>query len=226
MFFAGGIKIIPMICIRLDKGNILEAVNKAVSVLQKGGIVAYPTETFYGLGVKFDMPGSLKKLYEVKGRPREKALPVIIGEKGSLFSIVPQGWLENISSVVKSLMDRFWPGPLTFLLPAKEGLSEYLTADTGKIAVRIPGESFALRLAKEAGFPVVATSANRSGMPPAVNAETVIRYFGDDVDLVIDGGETPGGLPSTIVDASGNEIEIAREGAIRRDKIEELLLTP
>ena len=95
-------------------------------------------------------------------------------------------------------------------------MSPYLTANTGNIAVRIPGESAALYLVREAGFPITATSANPSGMPPAEDADAVIRYFGEKIDMVIDGGRTAGGLPSTIVDAAGESIKIVREGAIPR----------
>jgi L-threonylcarbamoyladenylate synthase len=211
-----------MIRIHLREDTLDEALSTATTMLLGGEIIAYPTETFYGLGVKFDLSGSLKKLYEVKKRPEEKAMPLMLGERTSLSLIVSSGWLEHIPLAAVSLMDRFWPGPLTLLLPAKEGLSEYLTARTGKIAVRIPGESFALRLAKRAGFPITATSANLSNMPPAGNGAEVIRYFAGEIALLIDGGPTPGGLPSTIVDASEKRIRIIREGAVRRDEIENL----
>lgn len=208
-----------MVHIRLAKDKIDEAINKTINVLEIGEIIAYPTETFYGLGVKFDIFDSLKKLYELKKRPKEKTMPVIIGDRSFLSEIILESWLEDIPLETKLLMDRFWPGPLTLLLPAKEGLSEHLTSNTGKIAVRIPGESFALHLAKKAGFPITATSANPSGMPPAKNADSVIKYFGESIDLLIDGGKTPGGLPSTIVDPSDGRIKIVREGAIGRNEI-------
>ncbi len=114
-------------------------------------------------------------------------------------------------------MDRFWPGPLTLIFLAKENLSEYITAGTHTVAVRIPGESFALHLAITANFPITATSANPSGYAPAQDAETVIRYFGDKIDLIIDGGHTSGGLPSTIVDVTGDEIKLLREGAVKKE---------
>jgi len=196
-------------------GNIHAVLDEAVAILQRGGIVAYPTETFYGIGVRFDISASLHRLYWLKRRPREKAMPVIIGDIRSLSEIVSPVWLENIPSSAQSLMERFWPGPLTLLLPARAGLSEYLTAETGMIAVRIPGESFALGLATRAGFPITATSANISGMRPAEDAATVMQYFGDSLDLLIDGGRTSGTAPSTIVNASGDGIMILREGAIR-----------
>jgi len=212
-----------MIRTKLNEAGIDEAVNEAIVVLLRGGIIAYPTETFYGLGVKFDMPGSLKCLYELKKRPAEKAMPVIIGHRGLLSMLVPEEWLAHLPNEAQSLMDRFWPGPLTALFPAKKGLSEFLTAATGMIAVRVPGESFALRLAKKAGFPLTATSANLSAMPPAVNAEEITHYFGERLDLIIDGGQARGGLPSTIVDATGAGIRIVREGAILRREIEHCL---
>jgi L-threonylcarbamoyladenylate synthase len=169
--------------------------------------------------VKFDLPRSLQRLYELKKRPREKAMPVIIGRRAALSGIVSPEWFEHVPPFVQSLMDRFWPGPLTLLIPARKGLPEYLTADTGMVAVRMPGESFALPLARHAGFPITATSANLSGTPPADSAEMVIEYFGEGVDLVIDGGQTPGGLPSTIVDVSGGRVTVVREGVIMRDEI-------
>ncbi len=208
-----------MLITKLHKNSIHDILNEAVGILNAGGIVAYPTETFYGLGVKFDRPGSLKRLYELKKRPADKAMPVIIGNTGMLSDIVSQQWLENIPQPARSLMDRFWPGALTLLLPAKAGLSEFLTAGTGLIAVRIPAGSFALDLARKAGFPITATSANISGMAPAVNAREVAGYFHNKIDLLVDGGDTPGGLPSTIVEAEGLQVSIMREGAIGKKEI-------
>jgi L-threonylcarbamoyladenylate synthase len=150
-------------------------------------------------------------------------MPVIIGRRADLSAIVSPEWLAHIPPFTQSLMDRFWPGPLTLLIPAKKGLPEYLTADTGMIAVRMPGESFALQLAKHAGFPVTATSANLSGTPSADRAGMVLHYFGEGVDLVIDGGQTPGGLPSTIVDVTGARVSIVREGVITRGEIERFI---
>ncbi|MDP3048206.1 MAG: L-threonylcarbamoyladenylate synthase [Thermodesulfovibrionales bacterium] len=203
--------------IKITEDNRKEILRKAVVILNDGGIVAYPTETFYGLGVKFDKEASLRKLYELKKRPKEKPMPLIIGNRASLSMIA-----VFVNEIAESLMDKFWPGPLTLLLEAKKGLSPYLTADTGRIAVRIPGESAALYLVREAGFPITATSANPSGIPPAEDADSVIRYFGKKIDMVIDGGRTAGGLPSTIVDAAGESIKIVREGAIPRSILEKM----
>ena len=209
----------PLISIKPTKKNINEVIDLSITVLEKGGIIACPTETFYGLGAKFDKPDSLKRLYKIKKRPKDKAMPVIIGSEGLLQKIVLREWLEHIPESVKSLMEKFWPGPLTILLPASEKISDYLTAGTGRVAVRVPGESFALQLAARAGFPLTATSANPSGMPPAETPEAVVRYFGDKIDLLIEGGRTPGGLPSTIVDVAGRKIRVVREGAVKRNRL-------
>ena len=201
-----------MLRIKVNELNLEQVLHYTADMLKKGGIIAYPTETFYGLGAKFDMEDSLKKLYDIKQRPEEKAMPLIIGNKELLTVIT-----ASMNKTAVSLMDRFWPGPLTLIFPAKENLSEYITAGTHKVAVRIPGESFALYLAITASFPITATSANLSGTSPAQDAETVIRYFGDKIDLIIDGGATSGGLPSTIVDVTGDEIKLLREGAVKKE---------
>lgn len=192
--------------------NKRQALVSAIRTLKKGGIIAYPTETFYALGVKFDLPGSLQNLYEIKKRPREKALPLIIGKREMLGLVA-----APVSKKTLSLMDRFWPGPLTLILAAKENISEYLTAGTHTVAVRIPGRSFSLDLARAVDFPITATSANISGMPPAQDAATVVQYFGDAIDLVVDGGRTPGGNSSTIADVTGKDFQILREGAIGKE---------
>ncbi len=200
--------------IRINEKNPDETASMAVEALRDGAVIAYPTETFYGIGAKFDIESALKKLCRIKNRPPEKALPLVIGTTGALGLLT-----DSVPAGAQKLIDAFWPGPLTILLKAKSNLSGYLTAGTGKVAVRVPGESFALLLARESGFPVTATSANPSGLPAAADAATVIRYFNNLLDIVIDGGITHGGLPSTIVDAAGDRIQIIREGAVPKDSL-------
>ena len=201
-----------MSLLRLNEENITRVLHRAVDILMAGGIVAYPTETFYGLGVKFDREDSLAKLHEIKQRPRDKALPIIIGSRELLAHLV-----LSVNDKAERLMKRFWPGPLTLIVPAKENLSLFITGGTHTVAVRIPGDSCALRLAEYARFPITATSANLSGNPPAQDAETVDRYFGDTIDLIIDGGPTKGTLPSTIADVTEGNLHIVREGTIKRE---------
>jgi len=203
--------------LRLDDDNTEDLLSLAVDILKNSGVIAFPTETFYGIGAKFDRDDALRTIYEIKKRPQEKAMPLIIGER-DLLSVIA---LE-VSSAASVLMDTFWPGPLTLILPARENISDYITAGTHTVAVRIPGESFALRLAQTAHFPITATSANLSGLPPARDIETILGYFGDRIDLIIDAGTTPGGLPSTIVDVRGADLKVLREGVIGRKSLEGL----
>ncbi|RME67042.1 MAG: threonylcarbamoyl-AMP synthase, partial [Nitrospirae bacterium] len=154
---------------------------------------------------------ALKRVYEIKNRPMEKAIPLIIGDI-PLVELVA----EVQSPLEEEIMKRYWPGPLTILLKAKNGLSEYITAGTGKVALRVPGESFALELAKAAGFPITATSANPSGSPPADSAEMILKYFATEVDLLVDGGRTRGYEPSTIVEVVNDQIKIIRRGIIKK----------
>jgi L-threonylcarbamoyladenylate synthase len=199
----------------ISKINLEQTLVQTVEALKKGCIVAYPTETFYGLGVKFDLEDSLKRLYDLKKRARDKAMPLIFGDK-KLLPLVARSANRNALLLMKD----FWPGPLTLVLRSKNNISGYITAGTGKVAVRMPGKSFALSLSQKADFFITATSANLSGMTPAQDAETVVRYFGDEIDVVIDVGPTPGGLPSTILDVTGRKMRILREGAISRESLD------
>ncbi|MDO8281546.1 MAG: L-threonylcarbamoyladenylate synthase [Thermodesulfovibrionia bacterium] len=193
----------------INESGLEVAVNEAVAALRKGGIVAYPTESYYALGVMASDEAALKKLYEIKMRPIQKALPVIVGSEDTLKTIV-----ISIPEAARMLMEKFWPGPLTLIFEAKAGLPELLTAGLGKVAVRLPGEGFALSMAKAAGFPITATSANLSSMPPARYPDEVIKYFGHSIELMIDAGETPGGKPSTIVNVTVEPYKLLREGRV------------
>ncbi len=177
-------------------------------ILRQGGIIAYPTETYYGLGVKYDILQALQRLYDIKRRPTDMAMPLIIGDMKQLLMLT-----ERITDEAAALIGKFWPGPLTLLFEARSDLPDFITAGN-KVAVRMPGESFALSLARVAGFPLTATSANISGMPPGKNIPMVMNYFNDAFDLVIDGGESESMLPSTIVDATGPELSVLRLGLV------------
>lgn len=192
----------------LKAGDDDKVLSEAVRVLKSGGIVAYPTETFYALGANANDERALKKIYELKGRSPRNPLSVIIGGRKALKLLA-----KKIPPESKRLMEKFWPGPLTIVFESSRKVSKVLTSETGKIAVRIPGGKIALLIAKKTGFPVTSTSANPSGRAPARECKKVIEYFGDSIDLVLDGGRTPGGRPSTIVDVSG-PLRIIREGAI------------
>jgi L-threonylcarbamoyladenylate synthase len=185
---------------------------EALTVLNRGGIVAYPTESFYALGVSATDEEALKKLFALKERPADKPLPVIVGDMDTLMTMV-----KGVSGQAGDLMKQYWPGPLTLILQANDNVPPLLTAGTGRVAVRIPGASAALDLAQALKIPITATSANPSGRAPAETSEKVISYFGDKVDLVINAGKTPGGRPSTIVDVSVTPPGILRQGSISLD---------
>ncbi|MBI4844069.1 MAG: threonylcarbamoyl-AMP synthase [Nitrospirae bacterium] len=191
----------------LKKTPLEQAISEAITALKEGGIVAYPTESYYALGVTATDESAIKRVCELKQRPADKAMPVIIGDRAALKVLA-----EQVPEEAEALMKRFWPGPLTLIFMARKGLPELLAAGTGKVAARIPGEGFALSLAIAAGFPITATSANISSMPPADNPKDIIRYFGEMIDLIIDGGKTPGGKPSTIVDVTVSPMRVLREG--------------
>ena len=195
--------------IPFNENSSAKIIADSIEILKGGGIVAYPTESFYALGVLATDEEALKKLFLLKKRSAEKPLPLIIGGPEALETVV-----KRVPERAVELMKRYWPGPLTIVFEAADNISDLLTAGTGKVAVRVPGESVALHLAREAGFPITATSANISTKPPADNPDAVLSYFGDSIDLIIDGGITPGGKPSTIVDATVNPIRVLREGSV------------
>ncbi|HMK61667.1 MAG TPA: L-threonylcarbamoyladenylate synthase [Dissulfurispiraceae bacterium] len=190
-----------------------DAIKLAATKLLDGGIIAYPTETFYGLGVKYDNSAALERLYAIKQRPLAKTLPIIIGWPEQLDILV-----GDVTEIARVLIRRFWPGPLTLVFSAKAGLSKYITCDN-KIAIRVPGASFALDLARSVQFPITATSANISGKPAAANVQMIQEYFNGSLDLIVDSGQAAIDLPSTIVDVSGETALVLREGAIKASRI-------
>jgi L-threonylcarbamoyladenylate synthase len=198
----------------LTENSLEKGIKESLRVLRQGGIVAYPTESFYALGVNITKEKSVQRIYALKKRTSEKLMPLIIGSAELLKSLV-----KNVSPQAEKLMKKFWPGPLTMVFESRKDLPKLVTGGTGKIAVRIPGISFALELARAADFPITATSANYSGKPPARTAEEVTGLFGENIDLVIEGGQTPGGKPSTILDVSTKPIKVLREGRIRSDQL-------
>ena len=196
----------------LRKNFTGEIIAESLGILKNSGIIAYPTESFYALGVLATDKEAVRRLYALKERPAVKPLPVIVGDMETLESVI-----TNIPSSAEYLIKRFWPGPLTLIFKARENIPGLLTGNTGKVAVRIPGESVALDLARALRLPITATSANPSGKPPAQYPDAVIDYFRGKIDLVIDGGKTPGGRPSTIVDVTVTPPEILRQGSISPD---------
>ncbi len=185
---------------------------QALTVLQNGGILAFPTDTVYGLGaLAFDNP-AIESIYTAKDRPIEKAIPILIGDLSDLDKVA-----ENIPAMAFRFASRFWPGPLTCIVPKKQTLPPAVSA-TSTVAVRIPNHANALALLRAAG-PMAVTSANISGQPSPSTAEEVYAQLNGRIPLILDGGKTPGGIPSTLVDCTGNEPIILREGPIALEQL-------
>lgn len=178
-------------------------------VLGESGLIALPTESFYGLAVAPFNEQALAKLWQIKGRSQGKPILVLIGDRSQLESFV-----RSVPRAADVLMNAFWPGPLTIVFAAPHGLSNAVTAGTGSVGIRLSSWQPLVDLLRRVG-PVTGTSANREGMPPPRTAEEVQYNLGDAVDLIIDAGPTPGGPPSTVIDVRG-PIRIIRNGSIER----------
>jgi L-threonylcarbamoyladenylate synthase len=194
------------------------AIAAAARVIKDGGLVAYPTETYYGLGADALNHEAVEKVFRAKGRDLGKAITVIIDRAGSLPVLAAEA-----PFVVERLMERFWPGPLTIVLRVSEKVPALLSAGGGKIGVRVPSSAVARALAFKSGCPITATSANPSGGPGLTRAEAVSAEMGCEIDMVLDGGETPGPPASTILDATVSPPAMIREGAVSKRMIEDFL---
>jgi len=191
-----------------------EVIRHAAEIIINGGLVVYPTDTFYGLGGDPGNPDAIERIFMAKGRSRNKPLPLILYHRDDL-----KNWIQDITPLSEKLMDHFWPGPLTILFPVAEGLSQMLTAGTGKIGLRWPQAPVATAMAREAGTAIIATSANPSGKGGMIHAGDVVRDLRGLVDLIIDSGDLEPSPGSTIADATGGRIRIIREGAISADTL-------
>lgn len=190
----------------------------AAELVLQGGVIAYPTETFYGLGADATNEEALRKIFGIKGRNFSNPISVIIGERNDAYSLI-----SGSNSVAEKLMDAFWPGALTIVFRAAKNISPLLTAETGKIGIRLSSHEIARRVAQEIRRPLTATSANMSGKPECVTANDVLVQVGDKIDAVIDAGKTAGKNASTIIDTTCVPPIILCEGAISKKMIEEII---
>jgi L-threonylcarbamoyladenylate synthase len=195
-----------------------EVVARAARALRAGEVIAIPTDTVYGLAAAIDQPAAIDRLYSTKGRPEEKAIPVLISDPDDVQRLSPL-----LSATAMRLAQTFWPGALTLVLPGMPDLPRGVidvTADgLQTVAVRLPDSALARAIIAAAGGALAVTSANRSGAAPAVEAGEVDRIEFSQPVLVIDGGRCPGGVPSTIVRITREQPEILREGAISASAI-------
>ena len=186
-----------------------EKLAEAVRTLLAGGVAAFPTETFYGLGADARNEAAVEKIFRIKGRDFRNPIALIVADEREVVPLV-----QEIPAAAKILMQTFWPGPLTLIFQAAPSVSSRLTGGTGKIGIRVSSHPIARLLAAGLFGSLTATSANLSGGPECSSADAVIRTLGDLPDVVIDGGPTPGGAGSTILDITVSPPRILREGAI------------
>lgn len=193
-------------------------IKEAAAFIQKGEVVAFPTETVYGLGGQVKLDSAVEKIFQAKGRPSDNPLIVHIADKEDIEELA-----HSIPAYARDLIDAFWPGPLTIVVPKKKGvLSELVTAGLDTVAIRMPDHPAALALIKEAGVPVAAPSANRSGKPSPTTAKHVLDDLSGRISGVLDGGETGVGLESTVVDCTGLFPVVLRPGGVTQADIESI----
>ena len=182
-------------------------IREAADLLRRGGVVAFPTDTVYGVGASVFRPAAVRRLYRLKRRDRSKPLAVLVESVAAAAPLI-----RGIPRQAKLLISRFWPGPLTLILPASP-LGRRVTGGRPTIGIRVPGGAVAKALLRACGVPLAATSANASGKPAAISAAAVRRALGKSVDCVLDGGRTVLAQESTVVDATQLPFRLLREGA-------------
>lgn len=204
----------------LSRSDSAEVIQTAAKILQEGGLVAFPTETVYGLGGNGLDSTACEKIYIAKGRPSDNPLILHISEFEELNPIV-----REISPAAKKLMDAFWPGPLTMVFPKSEIVPEKATGGLDTVAVRFPSHPVARAIIRAAGLPIAAPSANSSGKPSPTRASHVEFDLNGKIDMIVDGGAAEWGLESTIVDVSGEVPMILRPGAVTKEMMEKVVGT-
>ncbi len=193
---------------------IQEQVEKGIYILRNGGMVAFPTDTVYGLGACFNNPSAVERIYELKQRPYKMGLPLLLADESQINEVA-----ETVPPVAWLLVRRFLPGGLTIVLPRAKSVPDMVTGGGDTVAIRIPAHPIPIALIKGLGVPIIGTSANISGRPSAQTADEVYSQFGDKIELIIDGGRCKGGIESTIIDVTGDDPRILREGAISRTEL-------
>jgi L-threonylcarbamoyladenylate synthase len=195
--------------ITIDPANPARAFSRCKDAVASGGVIAYPTDTFYGLGADPRNSRAVEKLFEIKGRPTGQPILLLIADTMDVRT-----WATDIPLHAEELMKRFWPGPLTLIFRTRAEVLFELTAGTGTIGLRVPGNKLTRELLRYLGCALTGTSANRSGQASFRTAQDTAEAIGDRVDLVLDGGVTTGGKPSTIVDVRAALPRVVREGAV------------
>ena len=197
--------------------SIEKQIQLALEILKQGGIVAFPTDTVYGLGADPLNTQAVEKIYRVKRRPQTLPLPLLVADKPDLSKVAAM-----VPELAWQLAEHFLPGGLTLVLKKGPWVPSIVSAGGDTIAVRIPNHQITIALIQGLGAPIIGTSANLSGKPSPVTASEVREQLGKGVDLIIDGGQCPGGLDSTVIDVSGRVPVLIREGAVPLREIEKV----
>ena len=190
------------------------AMRYAADLIRRGELVAIPTDTYYGIAADPFNLAAVEQIYKVKGRPETRALPILVNSIAQAVSLS-----RDVPYSFHKLAAKFWPGPLTLLVEASTGIPLKVTANTGNVALRWPKSAIVSAIVELARGPITGTSGNISGMPACATAIDLLEQMGDRLPLIIDGGETPGHLASTIVKLEGNDWTVMREGVIPEDLI-------
>jgi L-threonylcarbamoyladenylate synthase len=191
------------------------SLTEAVDCLRRGGLVAYPTDTLYGLGAAAGDDEAVRRLFQAKNRPLDNPLPILVASIEAAQEIA-----QMEPSLALRLASHFWPGELTLVLPREPGFHSLALAGGDTVAVRVPNHRVPLALIRELGQPLTGTSANIAGGPPSLTAAEVAEQLGERIDIIIDGGRCPGGIESTVLDLTGESPRLLREGAISRAELE------
>jgi len=191
-------------------------VEEAVRILRRGGLVCYPTDTVYGIGAAAGDDDAVRRLFGVKGRPPDKALPLLLADASDAARVA------EVTSLVRALADRFWPGALTIVMRKAPSYRSLALAGGETVALRVPNHDLVRALVRALGEPLTGTSANRAGAPPPVSAAEVASQVGETVDLIIDGGPSRARVESTVIDITQDVPEVLREGPVSREEIAEV----
>jgi L-threonylcarbamoyladenylate synthase len=200
------------------KDKSAENFSAALEACRRGEVIVFPTETFYGLGADALNENAVARIVSLKGRNPDSPIAVIVADREMLSQIV-----SEVPPAAQKLIDRFWPGPLTLVLPAKEGLAALLLNREGKIGVRVSSHPVAARLSRELGHPLTATSANPSGKEPARTIQQARTYFAEHIEVFLDGGTLTGGTGSTVAEVIKGKLRIIRAGEISSQELEKAI---
>ena len=200
-----------MAYLSLEDGRALEV---AIGVLQHGGVIAFPTDTVYGIGASLEHPAALRRIYDLKGRSPDKPLPILISRAEIIDQLSP-----DVDERLIELAQQFWPGALTIVLPAADHLPAEVKAPDNTIGVRLPNHSIPLTIAERAGGAIATTSANISGTDAALAATEIQKAFGAEIDIILDGGFSPMQNASTVIRLVDGEIVVLREGVISAESL-------